>query len=351
MKIIYIANARIPTEKAHGLQIMKMCEAFSGQGHDVLLLVPFRFNKIEQNPFDFYNVKRNFKITKVFSLDLLPFEKFFGKFAFYIQSLSFGLRALIYANSSSTDFIYCRDNILLMFLLKTGKKIIYEAHVFSEKVSRRQIDLWKQCHKITTITNGLKKLFEKQGIESNKILVAPDGVDSEQFDIKASREECRKKLGLPLNKKIVLYAGHLYKWKGAETLTQSLEYLDNDYLVKIVIGRPHKEIPYWLKSADVLVLPNTAKEKISRIYTSPLKLFEYMASGTPIVASDIPSIREIVSEREVCFVEPDSPQALAKGIKKVLNNPEKAKKIAEHTKEVVKKYTWQKRAETILNNI
>ena len=70
MKIIYIANVRMPTEKAHGIQIMKMCEAFSLAEFEVELVVPWRFNKIEENAFDFYGVKRNFKIKKIFSLDL-----------------------------------------------------------------------------------------------------------------------------------------------------------------------------------------------------------------------------------------------------------------------------------------
>ena len=79
--------------------------------------------------------------------------------------------------------------------------------------------------------------------------------------------------------------------------------------------KEHKEIPIWQKSADVLVLPNTAKEKISKYYTSPMKLFEYMASKRAIIASDIPSIRELVNDDMVYFVEPDNPLKLSNGIK------------------------------------
>src|SRR3989338_7168842 len=66
------------------------------------------------------------------------------------------------------------------------------------------------------------------------------------------------------------------------------EKLKNKDNVKIIEHRPHDEIPFWLRAADILVLPNTAIEDISKYYTSPMKLFEYMASGRPIVPSDLP---------------------------------------------------------------
>src|SRR3989338_6533517 len=71
MKLSYIADIRLPTEKAHGAQIMKTCEAFSLNGIDTELIVPWRFNHIKENPFTYYNIRGNFKITKIPSLDLV----------------------------------------------------------------------------------------------------------------------------------------------------------------------------------------------------------------------------------------------------------------------------------------
>jgi len=64
MKIYYLANARIPTEKAHGFQIMKMCEGFANQGVNVELIIPQRYNYIKDDPFKFYGIRNNFKIKK-----------------------------------------------------------------------------------------------------------------------------------------------------------------------------------------------------------------------------------------------------------------------------------------------
>ncbi len=116
----------------------------------------------------------------------------------------------------------------------------------------------------------------------------------------------------------------------------------------MVGAKPHDEIPLWLRAADVLILPNTANEDISKYYTSPMKLFEYMASGTPIVASALPSIREILNENNAVLVESDNPEKLAEGIKKVLADAELAKKISKQAFADVQNRTWGKRAEEIL---
>jgi glycosyltransferase involved in cell wall biosynthesis len=119
--------------------------------------------------------------------------------------------------------------------------------------------------------------------------------------------------------------------------------------VRIVGNRPHEEIPLWQKAADVLVAPNTAKEELSAHYTSPMKLFEYMASGTLIVASDIPSIREVVGEGRAHLVTPDNPQALAEGIARVLETGGKAE--SEKAFAWVQDHTWKRRAHRILSRI
>ena len=71
MKIIYITDARLPTEKAHGLQIMKTCEALVRAGHDVELIAPIRRNHLSDDPFDYYKITTRFPIRKLSSIDLV----------------------------------------------------------------------------------------------------------------------------------------------------------------------------------------------------------------------------------------------------------------------------------------
>ena len=147
-------------------------------------------------------------------------------------------------------------------------------------------------------------------------------------------------------------------WKGVDTLLSAASSLPNyhfylvggekesrysvlrtSYLIHknihFIGNRPHSEIPLWLKSADLLVIPNSAKTKKGSHDTSPLKLFEYLASGTPIIASDVPAIREISTH--MTFFEPDNPQSLIKSITKDY-----------HSKPQTEITTWCQRAENIM---
>ena len=128
------------------------------------------------------------------------------------------------------------------------------------------------------------------------------------------------------------------------------EKYDNDPRI-LIVGQRHKEIPLYLKAADLLVLPNTAKETVSRHYTSPVKPFEYMASGRPIIASDLPSIRYVLNEKNAVLVPPDNPEAFAGAIIDLLNNHTHAEAIATMALRDVQQYSWSNRARSIINFI
>src|SRR3990167_7960956 len=95
-KLVYIFNGRLPTEKAHGLQVTKMCEAFADLGIQVDLLIPFRFNSLKENVFEYYGVKRNFTIKKLWAVDLMLFKWFPERLAFWMQSFTSGISIILY---------------------------------------------------------------------------------------------------------------------------------------------------------------------------------------------------------------------------------------------------------------
>jgi len=123
--------------------------------------------------------------------------------------------------------------------------------------------------------------------------------------------------------------------------------VQNDESVIVKAHEPSELIPAYLSAADVLVLPNEPVSEESIRYTSPIKLFEYMASGRPIVASDLPSIREILSEEIAVFVQPDNKEDLARGIAIALKDSVLGEKLASKAREKVAQWTWQKRAENL----
>lgn len=383
MKILYINGARVPTERAHGLQIMKMCESFAlqtrgtdAEKNSVELWAPRRFNYTKQDPFEYYGMKRSFLIKKVPCIDLIPLTKFLGPLALWITELSFLLLVFCYLSFVKADAIYTRDKFVAFLLSFFVKDIFFETHDVPSGIFFLR---FRNLRGIIAITQNLKNEFVKHGISAERILVAPDGVSLNEFDIKETQEECRQKLGLPLDKKIVLYTGHFYPWKGVDVLLKAaynfqvfkvsnfqntififvggtdndLAKYDTQYAIyniqnaRFIGHRPHKEIPYWLKSADVLILPNSAKYVISKYWTSPMKLFEYMASGRPIVASRLPSLREILNKNNTKFAEADGPESLARAIHWTLDHAEESMRLAARAREDVQMYTWEKRAEKI----
>jgi glycosyltransferase involved in cell wall biosynthesis len=103
----------------------------------------------------------------------------------------------------------------------------------------------------------------------------------------------------------------------------------------------------FLQKADVLVIPNLPS-RISAAYTSPLKLFEYMASGRPLVASDLPALREVLRpDDNAVLVAPGSINALAAGIRRVLEDAAFGARLAATARRDAAEYTWDKRAERL----
>jgi glycosyltransferase involved in cell wall biosynthesis len=366
LKINYIFNVRFPTERAHGIQVSKMCEALALLGHEVELVVPNRDPGITEEAYSYYAVKNNFRIRKLWCLDV----KRLGKLRFPLQTLTFLISTTLYSLGNRGIF-YTRDSFVAALLKILCKRTVWEAHMGVQNIFTKLIFVTKTP--VVVITYGLKNLYVSLGADLSCVHVAPDGVDLNSF-INGSTFKTRNDVGWPMDKKIVLYSGHLYPWKGAHTLVQAIEKLDK-YIEVVLIGgtdkdlktfkdfyghignlkimgkKPHAEIPSYLALADLLVLPNSAKENISKSYTSPMKLFEYMTSRVPIIASDLPSIKEILSEKEAYFFKPDDAEDLAGVIKEVIAEEDLPRIKSQNAYDKVQKYSWLKRAEGIINFI
>ena len=368
MKLLYVMHARMPTEKAHGVQVVSMCGELSKAGVDVTLVLPRRKNAIKNDIFTYYGIKKTFDVVFLKTPDLIKL----GTVGFRFQGIIFAWKAYRWSKKHKHDYIFVRDLIaFIMFAHFAPLKTVYEVHTLPKNISKLYIDSLRKIQKIIS-QNIWKKdfLVEKANLEEEKFLVAPNGFDAALFPAKISKDDARKKLGFPNDKRIVLYAGHLYDWKGASVLGAVSDTLSDDTAVVFVGGtekdvvsfretykkayvlgtKPHADIPFYLKAADIVVLPNVPTTQESKFETSPIKLFEYMASGTPIIASDLPSIREVLNEETGYFFEAGNSDALKETIEHVFSDEENDEK-SKNAQSASSSFTWKKRAELVRNHI
>src|SRR3989344_1369957 len=162
MKILYLLNQRMPTEKAYGIQIAKMCEAFASLGLNVKLIIPKRNNPSGKDVFEYYGIKKSFLIKKVSSLDFyLPGR--FDKLAFAAKSFLSANLLAVHSIFSKSDIVYSRDELPVYILSFFRKNIFFEAHKFSKK-RRVFYDRFKKAGiKVIVISQGLKEIFLKIG--------------------------------------------------------------------------------------------------------------------------------------------------------------------------------------------
>jgi glycosyltransferase involved in cell wall biosynthesis len=375
MKLIYLFNGRLPTEKAHGLQIAKMCEAFAEAGNQVTLLSSYRLNPIKKDIFSFYGLKKNFKYHQVVGLDLSWLAE---KIFYHIQTLSSALLLVLYAQRYRGEGVifYARDYWTLFFLCVFGAHPVAEIHDY--RFSKPKSFLWfvfNKSRKVIVNSKGTKaSLLEHYKFPESKILVAPNGVDLESFRLSETQEQARNELGLPTGI-VIGYTGRLETAgmdKGVGLLIEAMSLMEHNSSILCIVGGPdshvkyfkektqklglagrviftgqvaHALIPKYLRAIDVVVIPLASGQHA--LTTSPLKLFEYLAAGKAIVASDLPGLRDVVGSDDVLFFKPGDAHDLVAQLDKVISNPSLASELAQNSLKRAEQYSWLVRAQAI----
>ena len=389
MTVLCFADTRFPIERANGLQTMATCQALASQGHDVTLIVRPDSAAVARDPFAFYDLPRAKR------LQIETIARSAGRRASRIRFL---LSALKRASEHSDATIWTRDLGLAAFLLQLPAArrptVVYESHGVAPVVSaempqllgnsalaptRRKLErldarerrVWRRAPAYVTITRALADdLAARYGPRPN-VFVIPDGasleVDGEADRIASDGDSSDH----PRQATVVGYAGHLYPWKGVDVLVRALALVprlgglivgghpgeDDRARIERLVGQlglhdrvritglvPFRDVRAHLRAASILVLPNSASA-ISERYTSPLKLFEYLALGRPIVASNLRSIREVLTdERTALLVPPDNPAALASALDRLDSDRELAASLGREARALASEYTWDKRA-------
>ena len=368
MKICYLANTAVPSTTASAIQIIKMCESFSKLKHKVLLITS---NASDKKVFNFYGVKAKFQIRKL---------KKYNKFPLGLKYYLFSLSSIIESLKFKPD-IYITRNFFTSFLLTIlGKKNILELHHGIEIEGRivrfivKNLNFfnYKSLLMLVAITNSVKNYYQKKFlINTNKIIVAPSGTSIEnKFFNNISKNKKRLNIG---------YFGSLYKSRGVDLILK-LSRMDrenkyfifgnlknykniknkyhqhnlhlNDYL-------PYKSVPKNILKMDVLLMPYQEKivaaGNIGNIidFTSPLKLFDYIACGKIIISSQVQVLEEILKEKKnVIFIKNfNNAYAWKNEIQKIKFLNDKRFIISQNNFKLIKNYKLKERAKKILDSL
>ncbi|MCL4877557.1 MAG: glycosyltransferase family 4 protein [Anaerolineae bacterium] len=374
--MLYVANVRMPTEKAHGYQIAQMCEAFALAGEEVKLVVPRRFSTMETNLWQYYGVRENFKMITLPCLDFIAFFPE-SKLAFLFQTFTFLLALLVWLPFQKYSLLFSRDVFLVapLTLWVPRRKLIYEVHSKARSRRLKRIQDWtlRRVGLVVSLTGTMAEQLKQTGISS--IIVAHDGIRPENFPLFSS--EIRQELGIPSEAFVACYAGRLHTMgmsKGLEVFIEAAAQVKN--IVFLLVGGPDNhveqlrqrwqqmgmppedffavgtvppiEVPKYLAAADVCLITSPQNEFFSN-ETSPMKLFEYMMAGRAILASDLPSTREVVQHGESAYLVPPSDvEALREALKLLRESPDLRQQLGHKAAQEVLNYTWLKRAESIL---
>lgn len=353
MTIQYITALCYPVQHAHGLQVMKMSEAFARIFPLELFVAEFH-----AAPSDIFS---HYGISTPFPIKTIP-----QHISFWPRSL-FVARALVREIEKNPNGVfYIRDLLLAFFLLffspSFGRRYFFEIHSVKKFPNFIYKKVLENARGIIS-TNLAKKRFiiSRYRIQSDTVLVAPNGFDKKLFDNVLSQEAARQKAGLPVGKKIIMYVGSTQKWKGTDMIFKIAGEFPGALF--IIVGGDHRsergvnvmilppvppaEVPIYLRAADILLAPYNPGTERAMKYFSPIKLFEYMASGVPIVITKMASIQEVFSEKYGAMVESYTREAFCAAIKEILENADDSRHRAEEARRHAEQFSWEKRAFTI----
>ncbi len=370
MNIYYFSGTKLPSQDSNSVHVMKMSQAFKKAGHNVTLFAKGRLNATPEDLFKIYDIDTNFeiKITSESPLQILSNARLMSAANTQYQN-------------NPPDILYGHDVVSLALHAKKAHSVIYEAQSLSLRPAHKFAlsSLIKQDNLkgIIAVSDVLKQSLLKQypELDPENIFVAHDGADLIDH-IKSNDKNLNTLKGREKSFNIG-YAGSLNPGKGIALISRiakirpeydfhilggtfkQVQYLQtkNKYKNIHFYGfRDHSEIPLFLKSFDVCVAPYQHRALIktgrnTSRWISPMKIFEYMAAQKPIICSDLPVIHEILQHKRHAILPPASNEyKWAVAIDYLRDNPDIGQYLAKNAHDSLKeKYTWDKRAEAIMN--
>lgn len=357
-QIAVVSDHMVGSKSANAVNVREMAKGFS----KFTDLEPFIVSKTKKLNYDFFDVGEvdNYSETSVLhqhlSNALSPLS-----LPGLIKTLKKRRPALIYARSQNGA----------MAAMKTRTPFVLETHKPPNSISGRDASFFSSIggsdffRGVVTISPILSSAYQANGIPADKLRIIADPVDTELFEF---NDELAKDTKV---QRIVFYAGHLYPYKGVGTILEAarrlpnVEFrlaggLTNDIRVtknliaqmelkntKLLGWMDRKSLALEMRRSQVLCLPNESWHESSN-WTSPMKLGEYLATGNPIVLSDISAHRYWIGNTPVTLFGPGDGDSLAQSISNVLEKSHSSRDAFKR-RELAEDFSLQTRISKILD--
>jgi glycosyltransferase involved in cell wall biosynthesis len=367
---------------------MKAVHGLVQEGHAVHLLLPEHVPDSQSEgshgevshseKIDWASLATRYGLEHVFPIERLPANP-------RLKHNDFALRALLHARSLGADLIYTWTIQSAVLGLLAGLPVVYEFH---DLPTGRFGPAWFRAFRslpgkkrLLPITRALRQAAKRLygAFPEDQVVIAPNGVDLVLYENLPVQQTARRSLGFP-ETLTVLCSGHLYNGRGGSL------FLDLAGLFPLasfiwVGGRPEDvrryrassaerglenaryteflsqhDLPCHLAAADILLMPY--QQTIagsgggnSADICSPMKMFDYLATGRAILSSDLPVIHEVLNENNAVFAKPDDLQDWSAALSRLLGDTDLRSRLSEQARADAGQYTWQARAGRALSGL
>jgi glycosyltransferase involved in cell wall biosynthesis len=372
MKIACVSTSRVPSSTANSIELLKVCHALAQEGAEVRLWVPGTSSTEWEKLARYYGLSLPFEITWLRSNPIL-------------KRYDFTWQALRQARAWGAQMLYTWLPQAAFYAQRTGLPTALEVHNFPTG----QLGPWllrsfahsrgKKC--ILPITQALFNRLESDwGLRARpeEVQIAPMGTDLEQYAHLPEAPSARQMLNLP-EKITAGYSGHFYAGRGMDLLLGLAQGFPQVSFLWVG-GRPedvetwrtklsqagiqniiltgfveNARLPLYQAAADVLLMPyeraiagssggNTAD------ICSPMKMFDYLATGRAILTSDLPVFHEVLNENNAVFAPPQNLPAWITAMQILIGDASLRQRLGEQARQDAVQYTWRARAKRVIDH-
>lgn len=373
MKIACISTSIIPATTANSIQVMKVCQALAQEGNTVRLYTPGKTISAWDDLAARYGLQTPFEVCWLPSLQAL-------------KRYDFAFAALRKARGWGADLIYTWTPQAATPAARQGYPVVLEVH--DRPMGRLGPALFRGFlrqpgrKRLLVITRALQGILERQfgsELDEGIVRLAPNGVELERYTSLPDAPTARGQLGLP-ERTTAVYTGHFYAGRGMGLLADLAKAfpqvgflwvggrpddgknwqarLDADAVHNVTLTGfvDNRCLPLYQAAGDFLLMPyeraiTGSSGGNSAEFCSPMKMFDYLASGRVILASDLPVIHEVLNEENAVLCPPENLPAWQAALAALLADPERCQRLGRKARRDAARYTWRERAQRALEGM